>query len=187
MDEISAFATIVGLLGQFSAERSFKGQLEFNDFLEWLVKANHTEVKKRIEENTVATLQIQELLRQDHKKFQDQLHKLNDAITAYASGIAGFDKLADSINPNSVLSKQAISILHQIQKSGATKIMEIRMHGGTDYIYAETDGGLEIEEERFVEDDLKTLVEKGLLRHEFNSKGENIYVFTRAASRLVSV
>lgn len=45
---------------------------------------------------------------------------------------------------------------------------------------------LEITEQRFVEDDLNTLVEYGLLRHDYNPKGDNIYIFTRAASRLVS-
>jgi len=176
LEYAAAFATIVGLLGQYSAERTSKEQLEFNDFLEWLIKANHTEVRRRIEENTVATFQIQELLKQDHKKFQEQLNKIDDAVTAYASVLDGFDKLADSMNPNSTLSNQAISILRQIQESGASKILEIRMLGGTEYIYAETDGELVIDDERFVDDDLKTLVEKGLLRHELNGKGENIYI-----------
>lgn len=180
-----SFATIVGLLGQYRSEKGAQARLEFNDFMEWLAKANHTEIKDLLELNTQATIHIKALLNQDHKIFKEKLDKIDAAITAFASAIEGFDMLARVVNPDASLSAQAVNILEQFQASGATKVLEIKMMGGTIYQFLEVNGGLEISEQRFVEDDLNTLVEYGLLRHDYNSKGDNIYIFTRAASRLV--
>jgi hypothetical protein len=181
-----SFAAIVGLLGQYRSEKGSQVQLEYNDFMEWLAKANHNEIKDLLEINTNATVYIKALLNQDHKLFKQKLDKIDSAITAFASTIEGFDALAQSINPDSVLSEQAISILEQFHESGASKVLELKMMGGTEYMFLETSGNLEIAEPRFVEDDLKTLIEYGLLRHDYNSKGDNLYIFTRAASRLVA-
>jgi len=181
-----SFATIVGLLNQYRSEKGSQSQLEYNDFMEWLAKANHTETKGLLELNTNATIYIKSLLNQDHKIFKEKLDKIDKAITAFASTIDGFDALAQSINPDAALSPQAISILQQFQESGATKVLELKMMGGTQYMFLETSGSLDIEEPRFVEDDLQILLELGLLRHDYNGKGENLYIFTRAASNLVA-
>lgn len=180
-----SFATIVGLLGQYYSEKGAKAQIEFNDFMEWLAKANHIEIKSLLELNTQATIHIKALLNQDHRIFKEKLDKIDSAITSFASAIDGFDVLAREINPNSSLSAQAINILEQFQHSGATKLFEMKLMSGTVYNFPETNGGLVVTEQKFVEDDLKTLVEYGLLRHEYNKSGNNIYIFTRAGSRLV--
>lgn len=180
-----SFATIVGLLGQYYSEKGSKAQLEFNDFMEWLAKANHTEIRSLLELNNQVTIHIKALLNQDHKIFKEKLDKIDLAITAFASAIDGFDVLAHAVNPNASLSPQAVNILEQFHMSGASKVLEIKSMDGTMYQYLETSGGLDITEQKFVEDDLKTLVEYGLLRHEYNKSGNNIYMFTRAGSQLV--
>lgn len=180
-----SFATIVGLLGQYRSEKGAQDQLEYNDFMEWLAKANHTELKGLIELNTNATTYIKSLLNQDHEIFKKKLDKIDAALTAFASTVEGFSELAKAVNPDALLSEQAVSILEQFQESGATKVIELKMLSGTEYMFLEASGNLEIAEPRFVEDDLRTLVEYGLLRHDYNSKGDNLYIFTRAASRLV--
>tara|TARA_Y100000296_G_C5064800_1_gene201783 strand:- start:110 stop:679 length:570 start_codon:yes stop_codon:yes gene_type:complete len=180
-----SFATVVGLLGQYRSEKGAQAQLEYNDFMEWLAKANHTEIKDLLELNTNATIYIKALLNQDHEIFKKKLDKIDAALTAFASTVEGFSDLAKAVNPSALLSDQAVSILQQFQESGATKVLELKMLAGTEYVFLETSGNLEIVEPRFVEDDLKTLVEYGLLRHDYNSKGDDLYIFTRAASRLV--
>jgi len=52
-----SFATVVGLLGQYRSEKGAQAQLEYNDFMEWLTKANHTEIKDLLELNTNATIE----------------------------------------------------------------------------------------------------------------------------------
>jgi hypothetical protein len=181
-----SFAIIVGLLGQYRSEKGSQEQLEFNDFMEWLANANHTEIKGLLELNVNAIIYIKALLNQDHKIFKEKLDKIDAAITAFASTVDGFDLLAKAINPDNTLSDQAVNILEQFEAAGAIKVLELKMVSGPEYMFIEASGGLEISEPRFVEDDLRTLLEYGLLRHDYNSKGDNLYVFTRAASRLVA-
>ena len=44
---------------------------------------------------------------------------------------------------------------------------------------------MQIEDERFLEDDLATLVELNLVRHDYNDIGGDLYLYTRAASDLI--
>lgn len=53
-------------------------------------------------------------------------------------------------------------------------------------MFLETSGSLDIPEPRFAEDDFAVLVELGLLRQDYNSQGNTLYIFTRAAHQLVS-
>ena len=181
-----SFAIIVGLLGQYRSEKGSQTQLEFNDFMAWLTNANHIEIKELLELNVNATIYIKALLNQDHIIFKEKLDKIDAAITAFASTIDGFDVLANAVNPDKTLSDQAVNILEQFEAVGATKVIELKMMSGPEYLFLETSENLEISEPRFVEDDLRTLLEYGLLRHDYNSKGDNLYLFTRAASRLVA-
>jgi hypothetical protein len=76
-----------------------------------------------------------------------------------------------------VLSVQALYILKQFQSSGASKVLELKMYCGSQYIFIELSGTLEICEPSFLGGDIKSLVEFNLLRHKFNSKGDNIYIY----------
>ena len=46
-------------------------------------------------------------------------------------------------------------------------------------------GDVEITEQRFLEDDLRSLIELHLLRHDVNSDGNNLYLYTRLAAQLI--
>lgn len=182
---IAEFATIVGLIVQYRSERGNQAQLEYHDFMEWLANANHTEVKDLLDLNVNATISIKTLLNQDHKIFNEKLDKIDTALTAFVSTLEGFSSLAQAINPNNTLSEQAINILKQFQKSGASQMLEHRALDDLEYLFLGVGSYLEISEQRFVEDDLQILIKYGLLRQDFNSSGKNLYTFTRAASNLV--
>ena len=66
-------------------------------------------------------------------------------------------------------------------------MLELKTFEGTALMYLDSpsDREMEISESRFLEDDLATLVEFGLLRHSLNTKGDNLYIYTRAANRLI--
>lgn len=78
-----------------------------------------------------------------------------------------------------------MSVLKQLEESGASKMLEVRHLGGCSYQFTDVPGTLKFNDPRFLEDDLNTLVEYGLLRHEISSQGNNVYCFTRKASALV--
>lgn len=183
----TAFASVVGLLGQFQASRGTKGQADFNEFLQWLVDSNHSEVKSLIESNTKTTIGIKALLNQNHDILMQKLDAMDSALSAFGSLLPGFSDISNGLYPQGgQLSKQAKEILSQFQSSGASKVLELRTHSGVNLLYLDgASGAMEISDARFLEDDLKTMVELGLLRHDVNKSNQNLYIFTRAASDLV--
>lgn len=182
----SAFATIVGLIGQFRGERSSQNQSTINDFLQWLMESNHRGLKELLENNTKASEGINSILQEDRELFLGKLESINSALLSFASGISGFSSVAEAINPNAMLSDQAISILTQFEDREASKILEVHSLQDMGLLFLDGKGGaIEIDEPLFIEDDLKILVELNLLRHDLNSSGDNLYIFTRAASGLI--
>jgi hypothetical protein len=187
MPIIESFATIVALLGQFKSEKGAAELSDFNDFMDWLIKTNHQEIKDLLTINTKATIGIKAILNQDREILFAHLDKIDKALASFSSGIEGFSDLAFGIKPNSCISEQALEILKQFDKSGASKVLEHKSQGGSIYFYLDGPGGsMEISDPRFAEDDFNTLMKLGLLRHDFNSKGANMYLYTRLAASLVS-
>lgn len=187
MEPITGFATIVGLLGQFQASRGAKQQAEFQDFIEWLVAQNHEEVKLLIESNSSTVTGIKALLGLNHEQLMKRLDALDTSFAALASILPGFSDISSGVHAHrGQLSDQAKSILEQFQLSGASKMLELHHSQGVELMYLDgKERGVSIRESRFIEDDLKTLVELGLLRQDLNGNGDNIYIFTRVASELV--
>ena len=86
----SAFATIVGLIGQFRGERSGKEQLTLPYFMQWLIESNHTEIKELLENNFKASEGIKNILQEDRELFLEKLEGINKALLSFASGVSGF-------------------------------------------------------------------------------------------------
>jgi len=182
----SSFATIVGLIGQFRGERAGQEQSNLDDFLQWLIESNHSELKELLENNAQAAEGIKNILQEDRALFLEKIESINGALLSFASGISGFSSVAKAINPNFTLSDQAISILTQFENQEASKVLEFHTYDGMGLLFLDGNGeNLDFSEPQFIEDDLKSLVELGLLRHDYNSKGENLYIFTRSASCLI--
>jgi len=181
------FATIVSLIGQFRSERSnASNTIETSEFMSWLSTNSHEDIKQMLESNTSAIMSIKSLLSINHEVLIEKLECLDKALATYASVLPEFSNLANNLRPNTLLSDQAINILKQFHKSNGSKILEMRMQGYLLLQIIDGNGGqIEAEDQRFVEDDLKTLVEHRLLRHELNSSGKNMYIFTRVASNFV--
>lgn len=183
----AAFATIVGLVGQFRGERSAAQQPNLEEFKEWLEKEQRNDINTLIDQQAKMTEGIKIILAEERDMFLDKLETINNALISYSSHINGFSQIAESINPSLTLSNQAISILKQFETSQASKALEHNNLSEMHLILIDGNGGaMEIEEQRFVEDDLNKLVEIGLLIHGYNSSGKNLYTYTRKASALVN-
>lgn len=182
----TAFATLVSLIGQFRSERAGAKQADFNEFMAWLVETNHDELKHLVEQNSRTVIGIKALLNEQYDAFSRKLEILDNTLATYASSLSGFSELTDALRSGAKLSEQALSILRQIESSGASKVIESQTHAGISLIYIGAQGAVEIDEPRFLEDDLNTLVDLQLLRPSIGSNGSNLYIFTRAASELVS-
>lgn len=187
MPIVESFATIVALIGQFKSERNASDQADFNAFTEWLISTNHEEIKNLLLLNTKATIGIKAILNQDREVLLDSLKRIDMALTAFASSVDGFNQLAEAINPDASISEQALSILKQFDRSNASRALTIQTGIGNIYQFIDGDiNPIEIDEQRFAEDDFQTLVDYGLLRQDFNGSGDPIYVYTRRAAMLIS-
>ena len=188
MEPLSAaltFSTIVGLIGQFRSEKSGKSQSDFNEFLIWLSETQHEEIRNQLEANKEAVEAVKPLLQEQQGELLDRLDAIDSILVSIASGFSGFRELGEAIKPSSVISANGISILRQFELAGGSRVLESRTWDGNRLSFLDAQGMMQIEDERFLEDDLRTLVELGLLRHDFNAKGENIYIYTRRGSDLV--
>ena len=177
--------TLLALIVQDRTVKQAQSPLEFNEFMEWLDKVKHSETKQFLELKTEMAIQMKALLNQDHALFNENLVRLNAAVIAFSCTIEGLDELAFTFNSDVALSPQAISILHQFEKSGAKKVLELRMALANEYIFLEKNGSLEINEPRYIETDMQALVEHGMLKREYNTKGDNIFILTKLASNLI--
>lgn len=184
----ASFASIVGLLGTYRSENRSVKQDDFNNFMMWLTKSNHSEVKEFLEVNTQATIGIKALLNQDREQLFQKLEALDEVISTIASRIDGFSEVTTAIYPNSELSEQAVSILRQLLDSEGSKFLKSEALGiKPQFLILDGKGGnIEYDEPQFIDDDINTLIDIGLLKVDYNSRGNRLYVITRAAVKFLN-
>lgn len=182
----SAFTSVVGLIGQFKSGRDSASGSDFNDFMTWLTKSNHHEIKSLIEASHATSIGIKAVLNQQSDHLNHALSKIDAAVAAFASTLDGFADISAGMKPDSVLSVQALSILKQFDSAKASTALE-SMHRGQRVLYLLDGDGeyIEANDHQFLEDDLMRLIELRLLLPDHNKNGERLFRYTRAASNLV--
>ena len=188
MDPITAFSTIVSLLSDFVAHRSGNESKDYDAFMSWLTEKRHDEIRGMLQSNTATTVSVKALLMDSRETILESLASLDKMLATVAAGIEQYRDLALIAYPSSELSDQAYAILEQFYDSGATAVLEhkyVSEPTKLGYIDAPANGSITYTEPRFVEDDLTTLVELGLLGIDCNGRGERIFKFKRTAAALV--
>lgn len=188
MDPVTAFATIVSLLSDFVAHRNGQESKDFDSFMAWLTENRHAEIRTLLQANAATTVSIKVLLNHSRETILERLSALDKTMATVATGIASYRDLALVAYPSSELSGQAYAILEQFYDSGATSVLEVKYWSDPmelAYMDGPSNGNIAYTEPRFVEDDLTTLVNLGLLNLDRNGKGERILKFTRSAAALV--
>lgn len=175
-----AFATIVGLLANFKAERSGS---DLSDFMSWLQEQHQEHVAQAISQNKALSAELSALLATKHDELVARITAMNDQISRVASQIEGFSGLAKLLGPVPALSHQAKSVLKQVVESGAKFVMEHKLSTGKPKEFIFIDGAVgevQYDEPRFINEDFEALVAMGLLRLEYASKGSRKFIPTRA-------
>ena len=183
----TAFATIVSLVSEFRDNNKEVAADDHAKFLEWLSENRHDEIKKLLEQNQATVTSIKTILNLQSSDILEKLKNIDNKLGSILSVDSSFNPLVQAIAPLNSLSEQSISILNQFETAKASTVLEQHyMSNDTAYIFMDGDGGtLTYTDTRFIEDDFSKLVELGLLRMEFGSKGAKIFKFTREASNLV--
>lgn len=181
----TTFATIVGLLSNFKSERESSSEDEYKEFVSWLDEKRHKSLLNEITSNNLLALGIKSLLNQHHDVVLKKLSDLDETLLVLSSSINGFKEISNALAPNIELSKQSISIIAQLDKSGGSSFLEHRHESNVQLILLDSDGDIKIEEPRFIEDDLTQMVNLKLLLLDYNSTGQRKFRLTRMAVKLL--
>lgn len=105
MTSALTFAQLVGLLSNFSSEKSGSAAASFEDFMKWLTEKNHAEVIDLLNNNQQTAVGIKALLNEGISNFNQRLETINTSLLLLASGIAGFQGIAQSLSPDAGMSE----------------------------------------------------------------------------------
>jgi len=183
----SSFASIVGLIGMFKQERKEGDATDKDDFLQWLQSHNFEEYAKTISSSSEALAEIEKVLSENHEVIISKLHKIDEVLSTLAINMNLLDGLAESMYHSPVISVQAIEVLRQLVNSPSSSFIKSRVGATTEALILIQDGGqINFEEPRFIDDDLITLINCGLLWMSYGSQGSEIYNITRDATKFIS-
>lgn len=174
------FATLVGLLSNFKAERS---GVELSEFMEWLREQHQDSLAQSISQNQQVQGALSALLATNHDELVARLKSITDQLSEMAKRVEGFDQLTTLVSASPGLSSQAKSILSQMAKSTAKFVMEHKTLSRTEYLLM--DGGtgrIEAQEPQFLSEDFDALIASGYVRVEYTSNGTPRFYLTRAGA-----
>jgi hypothetical protein len=168
----------------FRDERDRTKTATKEEFVGWLEAHKHEEIKRLIVENGAIGQAIDNMLRDQHGQVMSELAELNRITTGLAHRLAGISDLATAVDAAAPqLSDQAVSILRQFNEAQASKAIQLAS-GMSEYIFGNNKGSIEFEDERFVDDDIETLVSLGLLLLDYNNSGGIVLKITRAGAKI---
>ncbi|WP_352339350.1 hypothetical protein [Psychrobacter sp. 16-MNA-CIBAN-0192] len=124
----------------------------------------------------------------NHKENMAKLSQLTDEIIILASKIDGLSQLTTSFKSSNQLSNQAINILRHFVESKSTNMHCMNNYSLGDHqidLILEGAKNIEYDEPIYIEDDIKSLVDRGLITKTFSTKGNIIYKITRRASDFI--
>jgi len=177
----SAFATIVGLMASFKAERKSTSDDEYKEFKSWLTEKHHNEIIHLLEQNKKTAISVKSFLSQDREVVLSKLQSLEKMLVYLSTKLEGVSEIALSLHPGSELSDQALNILRELVASGGSTFLVLEAKNRAPVLLL-LDGDtrqIEYEDYRFLKDDLSILVELDLLRVDYNSSGNELYIITR--------
>ena len=184
---VFAFATIVGLIFNFQSGREGKADLE--ELKNWMNENNYGYMIEIIDNNESLQKDLNAFLEQNHNQIMSQLSTMNKLMVTVASRLEGdgIGSIASSFLPNEGLSNQAVDVLRQFVESDSARMIHIQTWNfeGLDNIYSLDNGGVEYSEPRFIEDDVDSLVDAGLITKTLGKNGGFIYKITRQAVQFI--
>lgn len=135
------------------------------------------------------TVSIKAILNQQYSELAEALGKIDTALAGIVAAMGGFSDLATSIHPGDSLSDQAKGILVGLNAYETGKMLVYKSHSGYRLVPLGRNVGrgasLSVTEQRFLEDDLRRLVDLGFLSKQKGPK-DSSYTVTRAGDKLAS-
>jgi hypothetical protein len=148
------FATIVGLLSNFKAERS---GAQLSDFIDWLREQHQDSLAQEISHNGKLQAVLSSILSTNHDELVCRLKTITDQLAEIAVRVEGFSQLSSLFASGLPLSPQAKSILVQMAESKARFVIEHKMQSGTEYLLMDGGSGqIQATESHFLSEDFES-------------------------------
>ena len=184
MEGYSLLISIIALLKQFLGSPSNKDLQDFEAFTEFLLDHNHKQVIEGLDSNQLLSLKIQELLKKNLASITaslDEIAKNLAELTSKSPDLAELTHAACA--PGTDLppaNQQQIEILIKMYVEGdGSLIILSQALGETKRLVIGGSSNLIASDPSFLEDDLASLTEAGLLISELNRQGNPIWKGTR--------
>ncbi len=168
----SEFLTIVGLFGLYKSDPAGRERPEhavLDDFLDWLRRHDHGLVAEVIGEHPTLAKSLQGLIAAPHEAMVTQLRRLDKAVASVAAHVDGFEAVSTAVRIDGQLSDQSVSLLRQMNELAASAFIEYPLFGraAPRYVmFGGMGGDLKVTDVRFIEHDIETMCQLGLLTEE---------------------
>lgn len=176
----TAAIAVFPLMLEWMKERKSSSEPKMEEFMDWLT-THYSEMNQLLKVNRSLSISIKAFLVDNHSVAMEKLEEIHHLIlNLYASN--QFTKgIIHAIDPKAGLSEQSISILKQMNDSGASKIIELNYQGRIEFVFSDGTNkeGLEIIDRRFLIDDIDQLVKSGFLLLDYNGRNNMVLQITR--------
>jgi len=170
MDPITistTLATIVGLLCNYRQEKGDREQLNHRTFIEWLEYHRHEEIKNLICDTYHLQSEVDALLREDSQRLATKLNNIEEMLARLLSRVEGFAPVVESLHPGIELSSQALEVLSLFVTTESDRLVILHAPDGPKFALFPASGGsaptYRVAEPRLLDDDVRTLLELGLI------------------------
>jgi hypothetical protein len=188
LEIISAYATIVQLIGQFQQGRNEASQMTDQEFLDWLSENHNDPIRKIIQENRDLQTGIAKLLREDNRTIVSKIDELGSMLTSVASQVGEFRAVLDALAPGAQVEPDVLHLLRELVEkdwkrfglSGPSSNPDLLIIDGKCEPITLAEGGTQ-----FLGQDLGNLASLGFLDFRQGEHSKN-YALTRAAYRYVN-
>lgn len=179
--EPGTVASVSGLLLQYLSGQQQDEIKDATDFLEYLSRHQHKELRHTLEENDKAMLGLKSLLKNRTDEILERLTQLAELQVTLASRMPELQGITAAFAPSIALSDEAYQIIKDMDEQKLDFILVTSSMGsGYSLVGVEYKG-----DTRFLHDDLATLTRFGLLIEDYNDNGNPLYRFTREALNLI--
>jgi hypothetical protein len=185
----SEFVTMVGLFGLYKTDAANCDRPELavlDDFVDWLRRHDHAELAERVLDHPLLAKSLGGLVTAPHHEMVNRLRRLDKSLASVAAHVDGFEAVSTAVRIDCQLSEQSVSILRQLNDLAASAFIEYPLFGraAPRYVtFGGMGGDLKITDVRFIEDDIRTLCELGLLQEESFSQHRGFRI-TRAGAAI---
>ena len=177
---------LLGAVTAYAHEKRHQGDKaageELEDFKEFIQAKDMQVLVDLLERNAGIGVSVKAALHQDRQVQAEQYKFIESQLALLCQGQGALTGIAEAVHPGSTFSPVARKILHRFAEGKAQNMLPHIHYGGMTLIFTGGTGGnvdLDDEQRQFIDDDIRDLVEQGLIIHGVTTNGKDRYTLSR--------